>query len=113
MKRIAIILSVLTSAIMHSQEIKVMTYNIRLDVASDGENRWDNRKEMLAGQVLFYEPDFMGVQEALHHQMEYLATALPAYDYIGVARDDGNQQGEYSAIFYNNHKFKVLQQSTF
>ena len=95
------------------QTVKVMTYNIRLDVTSDGENRWDNRKEMLSGQVLFYEPDFMGVQEALHHQMQYIDNTLTSYNFIGVARDDGKQQGEYSAIFYNKDRYKVLQQSTF
>ncbi|WP_308225031.1 hypothetical protein [Flavobacterium sp. J372] len=53
----------LISFALYSQ-VKVMTYNIRLDLVSDGENRWDNRKDMMASQILFYEPDFMGVQEA-------------------------------------------------
>jgi len=89
-----------------------MTYNIRLDYAGDGDNRWDNRKEMLAGQVLFHEPDFMGVQEALPNQMHYLDSTLTAYSFIGMGRDGGDK-GEYSAIFYNDHKYKVLEQSTF
>ncbi|GGB81301.1 endonuclease [Flavobacterium suaedae] len=91
-----------------------MSYNIRLDVASDGENRWDNRKEFLAQQVMFYEPDFMGVQEALPTQMAYLLLYLNnQYDAIGVGREDGKAEGEYSAIFYNSKKYKVVQQSTF
>jgi endonuclease/exonuclease/phosphatase family metal-dependent hydrolase len=92
---------------------KVMTYNIRLDVESDGENRWDKRKDLLANQVRFYEPDFMGVQEALPQQMHYLDETLPAYDFIGVGRDDGKEKGEFSAIFYNKDKYKVVKQSTF
>lgn len=96
-----------------AQTYKVMTYNIRLDIASDGENRWDNRKEMLAKQVEFYEPDFLGVQEALPQQMQYLDSALVDYNFIGVGRDDGKSKGEHSAIFYKSKKFKVLQQSTF
>lgn len=98
----------------NAQTTKIMTYNIRLDVASDGVNRWDNRKEILAGQVKFYEPDFLGVQEALPTQMQYLKTELlNNYQSIGVGRDDGKDQGEYSAIFYNNIKYKMLEQSTF
>lgn len=89
-----------------------MTCNIRLDLASDGENRWDNRKEMLAGQILFYEPDFLGVQEALPNQMQYLSTKLIRYSYIGEGRD-GNGTGEYSAILFNKLKYKVIQQKTF
>ena len=97
-----------------AQDIKVMTYNIRLDAASDGENRWDNRKEMLSGLVLFYEPDFMGVQEALPNQMQFLNQKLDTlYASIGVGRDDGKNKGEFSAVFYNKKRFKLLESATF
>lgn len=95
------------------KQIKVMSYNIRLDVASDGENRWDARKDKVAGLMNYYEADFIGGQEVQHHQLEYLLTQLKQYSYIGVGRDDGKEAGEYSCIFYNKEKFKVIQQSTF
>lgn len=101
------------ASIVSAQNIKVMTYNLRLDTDSDGDNRWNVRKDLLAGQVRFYEPDFMGVQEALPQQMHYLDDNLAAYDYIGVGRDDGKEKGEFSAIFYNKDRFKALQQNTF
>ena len=47
-----------------TQILKVMTYNIRLDVAVDGENDWAHRKGFFTSQIKFYEPDFLGVQEA-------------------------------------------------
>ncbi len=90
-----------------------MTYNIRLDFAGDGENRWDNRKKSLATQVQFYDPDFLAIQEALPHQMEYLNNELTGYKSIGAGRDDGKDKGEYTAIFYKHKKFKVIEQSTF
>lgn len=95
-----------------AQDIKSMSYNIRLDAQSDGENRWDNRKEWLSKQVLFYAPDFMGVQEPQPHQIQYLKANLTGYDYIGIGREGGDK-GEYSAIFYNAKKFRVLEQHTF
>jgi hypothetical protein len=49
------------------QQVKVMSYNIRLDVASDGENRWDLRKDKVAGLMNYYEADFIGGQEVQHH----------------------------------------------
>ncbi|MBY8961393.1 endonuclease/exonuclease/phosphatase family protein [Flavobacterium sp. D11R37] len=111
---VALILTVVTFTATEAQTIKVMSYNIRLDHAGDGDNRWDNRKEQLAGQVKFYEPDFMGVQEALPNQMAYLLSQFNnQYDAIGVGRDDGANKGEYSAIFYNTQKYKLLRQSTF
>lgn len=112
-KFISLTLLLLAMANVNAQEVKVLSYNIRLDVASDGENRWDNRKEMLTAQVIRLSPDFMGVQEALPQQMDYLDTNLKDYDYIGVGRDDGKREGEFSAIFYNKAKYKPIEQSTF
>lgn len=98
----------------HAQmQVQSMSFNIRLDVASDGENRWDLRKGKVAGLMNYYEADFIGCQEVLHHQLQYLTSQLKNYNYIGVARDDGKEAGEYSCIFYNKAKFTLIQQSTF
>jgi len=95
-----------------SHSLNVMTYNIRLDVASDGENTWSNRKDFLSSQVQFYSPDIMGVQEALPNQMVDLKDALIEYETIGIGRD-GDNKGEYSAIFYNKKILSVEQENTF
>ncbi|PZR19631.1 MAG: endonuclease/exonuclease/phosphatase [Flavobacterium psychrophilum] len=114
MKKLFILsLVILAFANVNAQNVTVMSYNIRLDVASDGENRWDNRKEMLNAQVLQKNPDFLGLQEALPQQIDYLNENLKNYKYIGVGRDDGKREGEFSAIFYNASKYKVIEQSTF
>ncbi|MFD2291018.1 endonuclease/exonuclease/phosphatase family protein [Mariniflexile gromovii] len=89
-----------------------MTYNIRLDVASDGENAWTHRKDFLSSQVLFFAPDILGVQEARPNQMSDLKQALKNYNTIGLGRDGGSE-GEHSSIFYNTKKFKVENENTF
>jgi len=90
-----------------------MSYNIRLDLKSDGENQWDKRKDKVAALMNYYEADFIGGQEVQHHQLTYLLEHLNGYSYIGVGRDDGKEAGEYSCIFYKKDKFEVLRQSTF
>ena len=95
-----------------AQKLKLMTYNIRLDVASDGENAWPNRKDYWASQVTFNEPDIFGIQEALPHQVTDIATLLPNYSYVGVGRD-GVGKGESSNVFYKKDRFKVLKENTF
>ena len=95
-----------------TQDLSVMTYNIRLDVASDGENSWSNRKDFLSSQVLFYSPDILGIQEARPNQMSDLTATLKGYNAIGLGRDGGNK-GEHSSIFYNTKKVKVEKESTF
>ena len=93
--------------------VKMMSFNIRLDVESDGVNRWDARKEKVASLVNYYEPDFMGGQEVQHHQLQYLLQHLKGYSSIGVGRDDGKTDGEYSCIFYRKDLYKLIRQHTF
>jgi len=92
--------------------LKAMTYNIRLDIASDEENAWPNRKDFLSSQILFLSPDVFGVQEARPNQIEDLNAALQDYKFIGEGRD-GNGEGEFSAIYYNSNNLKVENQHTF
>lgn len=89
-----------------------MTYNIKLDYPKEGENSWTERKEFVLGQIQFYEPDIFGIQEALLNQMQYLIGKLENYNYVGLGRD-GEDKGEYSAIFYRKDKFNVSKTSTF
>ncbi|MGJ8592774.1 MAG: endonuclease/exonuclease/phosphatase family protein [Aquaticitalea sp.] len=114
MKKILVAVVLMTFSVMgcKSQDLSVMTYNIRLDVASDGENAWQNRSNFLTSQVLFLNPDIMGVQEARPNQMKDLGAALQDYKSIGNGRD-GDDKGEYSAIFYNTKKLKVENVNTF
>lgn len=95
------------------QDIDIMTFNVRINLVSDGENAWPNRKEMAASMIRFYEPDVFGVQEALEEQVSDLSERLLEYAWIGVGRDDGQQAGEYMAIFYLKHRFKLLKGDTF
>ncbi len=95
------------------QSLSVMTYNIRLDTESDGENKWANRKEFLMNQIKFYDPEVFGVQEALPNQMNDLSFTLPEYSHIGVGRDDGKRKGEFSSLFYKTDRFELLDSGTF
>lgn len=98
---------------LNAQDITVLSYNIRLDVASDSLNRWDNRKDFLIGQMNFHEPEVFGIQEGLLHQLEEIKKGMPGYNYIGKGREDGLKNGEFSAIFYNPEKLELMEENTF
>lgn len=95
-----------------SEILNIMSYNIRLDVKSDGVNQWNNRKEGIVSLIEEERPDILGIQEALPNQIEYLSKQLDEYAMIGEGRDGGDN-GEYSAIYYKNKKLRVLKSSTF
>lgn len=109
------LLAIMTTFILtlgNAQSLKLMTYNIRLDVQGDGENNWSHRKEFFTSQIQFYEPDIFGIQEALPNQVIDIASALSTYNHIGIGRD-GINKGESSNIYYKKDRFEVLKNNTF
>ena len=113
MKKFLIIIGFIVSVSMQSQELNVMTFNIRYNTKNDSLNAWPYRKDNAASQVRFHEVHILGVQEALHDQMMDLSQSLGKYKYTGVGRDDGKTKGEYSAIFYDTTRLKLIGSSTF
>lgn len=109
----ALLLSCLIPMLVNSQDISLMTFNLRYSTPRDGENSWDNRKEFVADLIQYYEPHIFGVQEALDTQMQYLDQVLTEYTYVGVGRDDGEKKGEYSGVFYQKQEFELLEGETF
>ena len=93
--------------------IRVLSYNIRCNVAVDGENAWPHRKERVAELLTQHEPDLIGLQEVLADQLEDLIQRLPAFDWIGVGRTDGETGGEYVPIFYRRERFTLEASGTF
>lgn len=111
--RLLIALLILLGGFGFAQDLKVMTFNIRLHLDSDKENSWTHRKPEVLQLLDYYAPEVFGVQEALPLQMKDLESGLSDYNYVGVGRDDGKDKGEYSAIFFNKEKLKLLKSGTF
>ncbi|MBL0743394.1 endonuclease/exonuclease/phosphatase family protein [Chryseolinea lacunae] len=103
----------LIMATTFAQSVKVMTYNIRLDTPVDSVNQWPKRAHKVYDLIKKYDPDVLGVQEAIHHQLMGIVENVPAYGYVGVGRDDGKTKGEYSALLYKKDKFEVIDHNTF
>ena len=93
--------------ITNAQTYKVATYNIRYENPEDTGNLWKDRAPVVAALIRFHDFDVFGTQEGFDNQLEDLTSALPQYSRSGIGRDDGKKDGEFSAIFYNNTKFKA------
>jgi endonuclease/exonuclease/phosphatase family metal-dependent hydrolase len=111
-KLLNLFLAVLFASVIYSQDLQVMTFNIRYNNPGDSLNAWPLRKDILASQVLFHEVQLLGVQEALHGQIVDLKERLPNFKTIGIGRD-GGEKGEYSAIFYDSTRLQALGSATF
>ena len=106
------LLVLLIGTTVSAQSLKVMTYNIRLDIASDGLNDWSHRKDFWIAQMQFYDPDVFGVQEATPNQVTDLTQAFANYVKVGIGRElEG--KGEASCVFFKKDRFDLLHSNTF
>jgi endonuclease/exonuclease/phosphatase family metal-dependent hydrolase len=93
--------------------LTVMSFNIRYGTANDGDNHWLKRRDQLFELLREQQADVVGLQEALHGQIEEILQAVPGYDYVGVGRSDGRRAGEYAAILFKSSRLRVRRSDTF
>lgn len=107
-------LSVLTlaSVAKGAEPVRIMSYNIRVDVASDQPN-WTERRPHMARQIAFTDPDLLGVQEATPAMVAWLGEQMPAWDRYGLGRDDGADKGESTTVFWRRDRFEPVSRHTF
>ena len=116
MKKILfLLLAIVTMASCSEEKVNVRwaTFNMRLDTPADSLNNWKYRKERVAQYIQDMKLDVVGTQEVLQNQFNDLSSLLPDFKGVGVARDDGKETGEYSAVFYRKSVFDALDSGTF
>jgi endonuclease/exonuclease/phosphatase family metal-dependent hydrolase len=113
MKKITILFLILFPATLIAQQINIASFNIRMNTPKDGINAWPNRIEMVTGLLKFHDVEIFGLQEAFYGQINDIQKELPNYEWLGVGRDDGEKDGEFSPIFFDKSKFILLNSSTF
>jgi endonuclease/exonuclease/phosphatase family metal-dependent hydrolase len=102
---------------LHAQDegdaLRVMSFNVRLGVADDGDNSWEHRKGLLAKTVQDFDPDLLGTQETWDFQAKYLLDRLPGRAYVGWDRQPGSDDGEQCGILYRTARFEKLDAGQF
>jgi endonuclease/exonuclease/phosphatase family metal-dependent hydrolase len=98
---------------MNADAVRVLTYNVRRDVASDGEFDWAARRDAVAGTVRFHRPAVVGLQEPLAHQYSDLREGLPGFEWAGASREAGEGEGEFCPVGYRAERFERLDSGTF
>lgn len=107
------LLWIFTQSAVAQKQFNIITYNIRYNTRSDKENAWPNRRDNVIELLKRHKTDIFSVQEALYDQIMDLKDGMKDFDYVGVGRDDGNINGEFSAIYYNSHRFTLIENGTF
>nr|CAG8530868.1 11284_t:CDS:2 [Entrophospora candida] len=91
--------------------------NQKLEKRQAKEQPWNIRKYKVADTILFHKIDIVGIQEAIYSQIKDLESLLAKnndddWGWVGVGRHDGkpdgNEGGEFTPIFYNKNRLKLL-----
>jgi endonuclease/exonuclease/phosphatase family metal-dependent hydrolase len=98
-------------------KLRVMSFNLRVNVPSDGDNAWPYRKEQAAAAIREHQPLIVGTQEGRYAMLDDLDALLPEYRRIGEGRA-GHQIGdegmdECCAVFYDFKRLRLLEQGQF
>lgn len=99
-----------TTAAPAPATVRLMTYNIRYEHQGDVPS-WEQRRDALARQVRFTDPDVLGLQEARPDQVTFLVGQWPDYDHYGLGRDDG-VDGEAMTVFWRRDRFTAVSTQT-
>ena len=98
---------------MSPTQLKVMTFNIRYGTANDGPNSWQFRREAALAFLKHCGCDVIGLQEVLAFQLAEIKEAAPWYEWVGVAREDGDSEGEFAAILFDSRRIECHYSTTF
>jgi endonuclease/exonuclease/phosphatase family metal-dependent hydrolase len=93
--------------------IKIMTLNVRFDNPVDSLNAWPNRVHLICNQIDVDNPDVIGMQEVLWHQLKQMDSVLTGYGSAGTGRDDGARAGEMVPVYFKKERFDMVRTITF
>jgi endonuclease/exonuclease/phosphatase family metal-dependent hydrolase len=108
---LAVLLLAASAAI--AEPIKAVSWNIRLDTPHDAELAWPHRAGNVIRQLQQQQPDIVGLQEVMLHQLVRIESAMPGFQRIGVGRDDGKNAGEFSPLLIRSSRFAIKDSGTF
>ncbi len=108
---LAVLLLAASAAI--AEPIKAVSWNIRLDTPNDAELAWPHRAGNVIRQLQQQQPDIVGLQEVMLHQLVRIESAMPGFQRIGVGRDDGKNAGEFSPLLIRSSRFVLKDSGTF
>jgi endonuclease/exonuclease/phosphatase family metal-dependent hydrolase len=90
-------------------DLRVMTFNLRVRTILDGLKIWDRRRELVVQRVRTFDPDLLGTQEGLASMEDFLREQLPDYTFFGAGRGDGKEAGEMCGVFFRTTRFDFIE----
>ncbi|MDR1289632.1 MAG: endonuclease/exonuclease/phosphatase family protein [Planctomycetaceae bacterium] len=96
-----------------AEPVRVLSFNVRLSTANDGDNAWSNRKEFLTDIIADGSYDFVGTQETVvdprpqYNQVNYITAKMPSYGSLWLSREKTPEKGEAMLILWRKERWRI------
>lgn len=97
----------------HARDLRVMSFNVRLPVEADGENRWEARRALMIETIRRAHPDLVGTQELFGLQGDALVAGLRGYRWFGRGRRGGGADDEHMGVLYRTDALRLVESGDF
>ena len=94
-----------------STKLKVMSFNMRVDVACDGANQFIHRRGRIKQFLDAEKPDLIGFQEIAPNMREWLVETFPDYYMVGVGRH-ADYSGETTLVAFRKDTMSLMECAT-
>ena len=94
-------------------ELRIMTFNLRGSIFSDGKNIWENRAHLAVATISDSDPDLIGLQEAHPGNLETLEKDLGSYTQERGPRYDNKEPFAFPAILWKAERLEKLESGGF
>lgn len=99
---------------VNTNEIKVMSYNIRCHAPDDlGKKSWFYRANLVVDTIEKEQPGIIGFQEVNSWQYNYLCDSMPVYDSIITYRDNIPVYSEGCPVFFRTDLYSLVKKGSF
>lgn len=89
--------------------MKLLTFNVRIDLPNDKENDWNHRLKAVALVINSGNYSVIGLQEPNMTMLKTLMALCPEYGYTGHPRDEN---AEMTPVLFNLDKVRLLTSET-
>ncbi len=87
--------------------MKVVTFNLRVDIPLDEQHMFKNRKGLILDKIDTEKPDVIGFQEMLPHMRDFLIKHLSDYQIVGRSRSE-DFTGEHMDVAFRKDKYDLV-----
>ena len=94
---------------------QVVTSNVKCPAPWDTtpQHHWTARSPRLFAQWRTMQPDILSLQEPVKAYLDEIAAAFPELARVGVAREDGREEGEFGPVLWRRDRFDCVRHGTF